>query len=42
MKQSKIDSFIILVDERNKDNHDYPVLGINKDKPVGGINLAHT
>lgn len=32
MKQSKIDSFIILVDERNKDNHDYPVLGINKDK----------
>ena len=30
--QSKIDSFIILVDERNKDNHDYPVLGINKDK----------
>lgn len=32
MMQSKIDSFIILVDERNKDNHDYPVLGINKDK----------
>lgn len=32
MMHSKIDSFIILVDERNKDNHDYPVLGINKDK----------
>lgn len=32
MMQSKIDSFIILVDERNKDNHYYPVLGINKDK----------
>lgn len=34
MKESKcrIEPFIILVDERNKDGHDYPVLGINKDK----------
>lgn len=34
MKESKcrIGPFIILVDERNKDGHDYPVLGINKDK----------
>lgn len=30
--KSKIEPFIILVDERNKDGHDYPVLGINKDK----------
>lgn len=28
----KIEPFIILVDERNKDGLDYPVLGINKDK----------
>lgn len=28
----RIGPFIILVDERNKDGHDYPVLGINKDK----------
>ena len=34
MMESKcrIGPFIILVDERNKDGHDYPVLGINKDK----------
>lgn len=34
MMESKcrIEPFIILVDERNKDGHDYPVLGINKDK----------
>ena len=28
----KIEPFIILVDERNKEGYDYPVLGINKDK----------
>lgn len=34
MKENKckIEPFIILVDERNKDGLDYPVLGINKDK----------
>lgn len=30
--KSKIEPFIILVDERNKEGYDYPVLGINKDK----------
>lgn len=28
----KIGPFIVLVDERNKEGYDYPVLGINKDK----------
>ena len=31
-EKCKIEPFIIVVDERNKESHHYPVLGINKDK----------